>query len=139
MTPPELIATENIPMIWPIIAPRLQRTMEKLEFVEFSLNDVLGLLNLGQAQLWVANDGEMIMITRIGNYPEVKRLIIDFIEGENHKDYFEHMEYIEAWAVGLGATQAEAEVRPGLAKVLKKSGWQRKRITIYKHLTKGLH
>ena len=73
MTPPELIATENIPMIWPIIAPRLQRTMEKLEFVEFSLNDVLGLLNLGQAQLWVANDGEMIMITRIGNYPEVKQ------------------------------------------------------------------
>lgn len=139
MIPPELIATENIPMIWPIIEPRLQRTMEKLEFVEFSLDDVLGLLNLGQAQLWVANDGEMIMITRIGNYPEVKRLIIDFIEGKNHKDYFEHMEYIEAWAISLGATQAEAEMRPGLAKVLRKAGWRRKRIKVYKHLTKGLH
>jgi len=139
MTPPELIAVENIQMIWPIVEPRLQAAMEKLEFVEFDLPQVLGLLHLGQAQLWIGGNAEMIAITRIGNYPNVKRLIVDFIEGQNHKDYLEHMEYIEAWAVSLGATQAEAEVRPGLAKIAKSQGWRKRRVKMYKHLSRGIH
>jgi hypothetical protein len=81
----------------------------------------------------------MIAITRIGNYPNVKRLIIDFIEGTNAFDYKEHLEFIEAWAVSLGATQAEAEMRPGLAREARKEGWTRHRVKMFKHLKKGLH
>jgi len=139
MTPPELIAQENIPLIWPIVEPRLFRAMEKMEFVEFDTPYVYNLLQQGQAQLWVGGDGEMIAITRIGIYPSVKRLIIDFIEGHNAFNYKEHMEYIEHWAITQGATQAEAEMRPGLTKVAREEGWIRPRVKMFKHLEKGLH
>ena len=139
MTPPELIAQENIPLVWPLVEPRLFKAMEKMEFVEFDTPYVFNLLHNGQAQLWVGGDGEMIAITRIGIYPSVKRLIIDFIEGQNAFDYKEHMEYIEHWAIQQGATQAEAEMRPGLQKVAREEGWKRHRIKMYKHLEKGLH
>ena len=140
MTPPELIAAPNIPLVWPLVAQRLQDAIEKLQFVEIDLPQVLTLLMNEQAQLWVGGDGaEMIAVTRIVNYPNVKRLVVDFIEGQNHKDYFEHMEYIEAWAVSLGATQAEAEIRPGMQKVARDQGWRRQRIKVFKHLKRGLN
>ena len=136
---PQLIAAENLPLVWPSIAPRLEAAMNKLEFVEFDLPHVLGLLQAQQAQLWIGGDGEMIAITRIGTYPNVRRLIVDFIEGINYENYTEQMEYIEHWAISLGATQAEAELRPGLEKIAKSQGWKRRRVQMYKTLNQGLH
>ncbi|MCZ6775854.1 MAG: hypothetical protein O7D34_05305 [Ignavibacteria bacterium] len=136
---PTLIAQENIPLVWPLIEPRLSNAMEKLEFVEIDIPSVFNLLYANQAQLWMGGDGEMIAITRIVIYPNVKRLVVDFIEGRNYEHYKEHMEYIEHWAIGLGATQAEAELRPGLEKVAKQEGWRRQRVKMFKHLEKGLH
>lgn len=136
---PELIARENIPLVWPLIGPRLQDAMEKMEFVEYDLPFVFDLLQQGQAQLWMGKDGEMIAITRIGNYPNVKRLIVDFIEGISHEDYQEHMEYIEHWALSMGATQAEAELRPGMERIARANGWKKRRVKMFKHLEKGLH
>lgn len=137
---PELIAVENVPLIWPLVAPRLEHVINKIEFAEFDLADVYTMLQTQQAQLWVGNNGEMIAITRIGTLSNgVKRLIVDFIEGKNHEDYFEQMEYLEHWAVSLGATQAEAELRPGLAKVAKTQGWRQRRVKMFKTLKQGLH
>lgn len=136
---PQLIAVENLPMVWSFVAPRLEAAMRKLEFVEYDLPYVLGLLQSQQAQLWVGGDGEMIAITRIGTFGPVKRLIVDFIEGVNHDQYTEHMEYIEHWAASLGATQAEAELRPGLVKIARKQGWHKHRVKMFKHLNQGLH
>ena len=126
-------------MIWPLVGPRLQAAVEKLGYVEYDVGHIQRLLREGQAQLWVADNGKMIAITRIGVYPNVKRLIIDFIEGSSPEEYFDHMEYIEAWAVMHGATQAEAEVRPGLERIARKQGWTRRRVQMYKQLTKGYH
>ena len=139
MSTPELIATENIPLAWPLIGPRIQEVINKLEFVEYDLPYVYNLLTTQQAQLWVSDDGKMIAITRIAVYPNTKRLIVDFIEGEDSHDYFEQMEYIEHWAASLGATQAEAELRPGLEKIAKSQGWKRRRVKMFKILNQGLH
>ena len=136
---PELIARENIPLVWPLIGPRLQNAIDKFDFAEFDLPYVFDLLVKGQAQLWLGGNGEMIAITRIGNYPKVKRLIIDFIEGVNFMDYEEHMEYIEHWAISMGATQAEAELRPGLEREARNHGWKKRRVKMFKHLERGLH
>jgi len=139
VTEPQLIAAENLPMVWPFVAPRLEAAMEKLEFVEYDLLYVLGLLQAQQAQLWVGGDAEMIAITRIGQYGQIKRLIVDFIEGVNYENYTDHMEYIEHWAASLGATQAEAELRPGLERIARQQGWRKRRVKMYKHLNQGLH
>ena len=139
MTPPELIAKENISLIWPLIEPKLLKAMAKMQFIEYDTPYVFDLLSMGDAQLWVGGEGEMIAITRIGNYPGVKRLIIDFIGGSNYNDYREHMEYIEHWAISLGATEAEAEMRPGLIKTAREEGWSRPRIKMFKKLERGLH
>ncbi len=139
MTPPELIAVGNIPLVWHLVAPRLQAAIDKIQFVEIDLPGIFNLLTSEQAQLWVGGTGEMIAITRIVNYPNVKRLVIDFIEGQNHEDYFEHMEYIEHWAVQLGATQAEAQIRPGLLKSARHEGWGRERLKVFKNLQRGLN
>ena len=136
---PELIARDNIPLVWPLVEPRLQAVMDKMEFVEIDTPNVFNLLMQEKAQLWIGGNGEMIAITRIINYPNVKRLIVDFIHGTNHENYREHMEYIEHWAVKLGATQAEAEIRPGLEKIARVEGWKHRRIKVFKNLSKGLH
>ena len=137
---PELIATENIPLVWPLVGPRLQAAIDKLEFVEYDLPYVQTLLMDGQAQLWCGGEtAEMIAITRIVVYPTVKRLVVDFIEGHNHDDYTEHMEYIEHWAVSMGATQAEAELRPGLERIAREQGWKRRRVKMFKNLKQGIH
>jgi hypothetical protein len=139
MEAPELIAKENIPMIWPIIGPRLGPAMEKLQSLEYSLPDVHNMLREGYAQLWIAGAGEMIAITRIVNYPNVKRLVVDFIEGSDPEDHFDQLEYIEHWAVSLGATQSEASLRPGLEKLARKQGYGRRRVQVFKMLKAGIH
>ena len=139
MIPPELIAKGNIPLVWPLVGPRLEAALNKVEFVEYNLTDILQLLTMEQAQLWMGRNGEMIAITRIVNYPNVKRLVVDLIEGVNHTEYLEHMEYIEHWAISLGATQAETEVRPGLERTAKDQGWRKRRIKMFKTLERGLH
>jgi hypothetical protein len=139
MEKPELIAKENIPLIWSYIGPRLDSVIRKLEFTEFTLADFLELLLEGQAQLWVADNGDMIAVTRIIVYPDFKRLYVDFIEGTNWENYTHYMEYIEDWAVQLGATQAETELRPGLERIARQNGWKRRRVHMFKHLKKGIH
>ena len=136
---PELIARDNIAKVWPIIGPRLDRAMRKVQFVEYDLPYVLNLLMREQAQLWVGNMGGMFAITRIVSYPNVKRLIIDFIEGTDFMTYKEHLEYIEHWAVSQGATQAETQIRPGLLKSARANGWKKPRIKVFKALNQGLH
>jgi len=137
---PELIATENIPLVWPLVGPRLQEAIDKMEFVEYELPYVQSLLMNGQAQLWCGGPAaEMIAITRIVVYPNVKRLVVDFIEGHDHDQYTEHMEYIEHWAVTRGATQAEAELRPGLERIAKSQGWKKRRVKMFKNLKYGIH
>lgn len=139
MNQPVLIARQNVPIIWPVIGQRLQAAMEKLKFVEFDLPSMFKLLMAEQAQLWSSADGEMIAITRIIQFQETRRLVVDFIEGKNHEDYADQMEYLEAWAISLGATQAEAEIRPGLLAEAKRQGWERQRIKVFKTLKRGLH
>ena len=139
MNRPELIARENIPLVWHIVGPRLEDAIKKFEFGEYALEDFLELLLAGQAQLWVAGNGEMMAVTRIVVYPEFKRLFVDFIEGQNVEEYEKYMEYIEDWAVELGATQAEAELRPGLERIARRNGWKRRRVHMFKHLKQGLH
>ena len=139
MTAPQLIAKENVPMIWPMVGPRLQSAIDKLEIMEYSLRNIRELLDVGQAQLWVSEDGEMIAITRIAVFPNCKRLVVDIIEGANPRNYFDHMEYIENWAMMHGATHAESELRPGMEKIARSQGWKRKRVQVFKKLEKRLH
>lgn len=136
---PELIARENIHFVWPLIGPRLGHALESIEFAEATLPEILQQLQTGKAQLWIGPGAEMIAVTRIVSIGEFRRLIVDHIEGKNHEQYTEQMEYIEHWAVSHGATQAEAELRPGLERIARKNGWKKRRVKMFKHLNQGLH
>lgn len=136
---PELIAVENISWVWPLIHQRLESAIQKIGYVEHSLQDIYNSLQRQQAQLWMTEDAKMIAITRIERVGETKRLCVDFIQGADYGKYFDAMEYIEAWARSHGATQAKAEMRPGLAKEVKKLGWNRQRVLMFKELTKAIH
>lgn len=134
---PVLIAMENIPIVWPLVEPRISSLLRKMEFVEVDAPRVFELLMKQEAQLWI--QGEMIAVTRIVNYSNIKRLVVDFIEGRNRQNYREQMQYIEHWAIGLGCTQAETELRPGFERIAKEEGWKRVRVKMFKKLEKGLH
>ena len=136
---PHLIASENVPIAWTLVVNKLQKAMDKLETTEYDTEYVYGLLVNQQAQLWMESTNKMFAITRLIQYPTIKRLVVDFIVGEDVSKYYKHLEFIEHWAAARGATQAEAEVRPGLQKILRNLAWNRKRITMYKTLHRGLH
>lgn len=125
--------------MWPAIGPRLEEVIDKLDFVEVTLPEIYQNLVQGQAQLWIAGTGEMIAVTRIGAFKNFRRLFVDFIEGSNPDKYTEHMEYIEHWATTLGATQAEADLRPGMERIARQQGWTKRRVKMFKHLKQGLH
>lgn len=135
----ELIATQNIPLIWPVVEQRVVSAIERNGFVEYDSEYVRSVLVQGNAQLWIGGEGEIMAFTRIVSFGETLRLVVDFIEGSNPEKYTEHMECIERWAVQHGATQAEAELRPGLEKLARKQGWGKKRVQMYKHLTQRMH
>lgn len=137
---PQLVCRENIPFVWPYVQPRLRDALDKFQFAEYTAEDLQQLLMQGAAQLWIAGNVEGIAITRVVTYNHIRRLIIDFIDIEGHPEFEDHLEFLEAWGAQQGATQVEAECRPGLApKALRKFGYKQRRVKVFKHLKQGLH
>jgi hypothetical protein len=126
-----LVAKENMPKVWPGVKSFVAKAIP-FNAGEYSIDHVVHELAAGRFQLWIGFDEsqtplelKLIAVTSISTYPERKRLRFEFIAGKDFEKFFENLNEIEQWARQYGATETEAYVRPGVAKLLQKLGFSR--------------
>lgn len=134
-----LIASENIPLLWVIVKGRLERALEEFGEGEYGVDDLYASLLGKRAQLWIVNtekfDIKLIGITRILSYPKRKRLLIDLVVGEDIKHVLSVLEQVTEWARHFQATQIEVHARPGLAKLLQReAAFKRNRVVLFRDI-----
>lgn len=132
-----LIARENVPVLWVLVKDRVQRAVDEWAFGEFTVEDLFDNLIVGRSQLWIVNDSQMniklVAISRILQYPKKKRLLIDVICGEGIREALHLLSRGEAWMQQFGATEIEAHVRPALAKILmERAAFKRSRVVLFR-------
>lgn len=131
----KLIARENTPVVWLLVKDRIKRTLDEFGENEFTLEDVQADLLLGKRQLWLVNnralDIKLVAITKIINYPRVRRLLIDIVVGEGVMETVHLIRDAELWMRQFGATQIEAHARPSLARLLERARvFKRQRVVL---------
>lgn len=137
-----LIWRENIIKIMPIIGGRIEKELAEHSHGETSAQEYYRMLKEGQAQLWLlASTGgtiDLIAITRIIVYPSKKRLSVDLVIGKNLEEALPYLQEAEEWAAGLGCSETEGLVRPGMARKMLNHGFQRAYEVILRPIARGM-
>lgn len=120
-----LIPTEDVGMIWPTISKILLKAVERDEGKR-SLHSLLRELVNDRNQLWIVFDGEPIgaVVTAILNYPHARTLKVEWLAGERFEEWAHLISEIESFAKAQGCNPVEFSGRPGLARVLKRYGYE---------------
>jgi hypothetical protein len=93
-------------------------------------------LGAGQAQLWLAWDGngpQAAAVTTITNYPLYTECLIWLCAGDGRDGWLHGLEGIEAWAKGRGCATVAIQGRAGWKRVL--DGYSKKAVLLEKRLT----
>ena len=108
-----------------MVAPILSGAVERDEGRR-TLHDILrGLVN-GQAMLWVVSDLDPIgvVVTAPAHYSRESRLRIDWLAGERFDEWAHLVSEVVNHAKQHGFAAVEFGGRPGLARTLKKYGFE---------------
>jgi len=100
-----------------------------------AVDDLRAQLEMGNMQLWLVSDGKEIVaiaITEVLKFPQVKICRVVALVGTGRKRWLPLQADIENWARGVGCTEMEAQVRPGLARDL--AEWKKTGVVLVKEL-----
>lgn len=120
-----LVPTEEVGLVWSTVAPILAAAVDCDEGRR-SLHDILrGLVN-GQTMLWVVSDIDPIgaVVTGPVYYSRETRLRIEWLAGERFAEWAHLVGEVDAHARQCGMAAIEFGGRPGLARTLKKFGFE---------------
>jgi hypothetical protein len=117
--------------VWPEVAPILKRAVERdrrhsLDTVRLGLED-------STLQLWVIfrETVEGVAVTRIAQHDTgIRSVVVEFVAGDNLKDWKHLWDIVEAWAKMMDCRFAEMVGRPGWERMV--PGWDRKGIEMVK-------
>lgn len=111
--------------MWPLIASILSQAVERDEGKR-SLHSLLRELVNDRNQLWIVSDGRPIgaAVTALLNYPHARTLKIEWLAGERFEEWAHLISEIENYAREQGCNPVEFSGRPGLARVLKRYGYE---------------
>jgi hypothetical protein len=122
-----LVPAEFVEGLWPRIFSHLSKAAE-YTFGRYEPEDILETLVSGQADLWIAMDGDEIIgitVTRFWQYPRKKCLDMVFIggdEGFSWKDPMLNM--LQRWAYDNECEVIESSGRPGFSRVFRDDGYK---------------
>ena len=134
-----LINPNEVDAIFPHVVKHLKRAVVYADG-ELETEDFLPMLLDGEMQLWVAvGNGECVaaMITQIIPFPRKKILRVIALGGRGMKDWYQHIDMVENFAIEMGCTELEAWTKRGLLRVLR--DWKMTHIVIRKDLKGRLH
>lgn len=121
------------PVVYPMLAPAIERTRGRLDEATVFKN-----LVTGELVLWlICRNGPIgAGVTQVFNWPSglrVARILV--AGGRDHTNWFDKLDALEEWAREQGCTVLEAWGRPGWEKALTKAkGWQKTGIEMEKRI-----
>jgi hypothetical protein len=137
-----IVGVESLVPVWNMIVPHLKQLLENHTMGECSLADIYNGLVAKRSQLWVAiNSKHQIiawMITRVVNYPQLKRLVVDYLGGVDMDRWVHYTKFMEDFAAAHGCTEIEAWCRKGFTKKLKQHGFREQYSIMLKPVMRNL-
>lgn len=128
------VVAADIEHVWPVIAPLLQRAVDKSQG-DMSVDDIRDALTKRDMQLWVWTENTEItacLVTQIVDYPRRRVCQMPFIAGRSMKLWLACESMIAAWAKEHDCTQLEGFARKGWLRVL--PHWRQAWTTIRKDI-----
>lgn len=106
------VPPEAVMRVWDKVEPLLARVVKPE--TGYSLESVLTALQMAQMQLWVVNDFQGVVVTRIELRPLHKVLWVQFIAGDNLDDWLDDWVLVqEGYARHNGCAAIEFSGRKG--------------------------
>lgn len=99
--------------------------------------DVAKALLARDMQLWTSINGETveaILVTQIVNYPRKRVCQLLIATGEDAEHWTPFIEQIEEWAKEQGCQAVEPVPRPGWERILKRYGYEKTHVFLWKDL-----
>lgn len=135
----ELIAKENVPLVWILIKDKIKETLEDFGEGERDENDLFVDLASGNAQLWIVTDSNYsinsVAVTRVVRYAKKRRLLFDLLIGEDFDNLQHTLSHVDDFMRKHGLKDMEAHVRPGFAKILlSRKVFRRNRVVLFREI-----
>lgn len=131
------VPTEDTGRAWPLVLPFVQLALEQ-GLGECDAPDVLKALMSGNAQLWLAVEGDDrvqgIAVTEVISHPQRKICNLFLVAGTGLDQWASGLRYIESWAIAKGCNGLQATCRPGAAKKAERLGFKVMRQQVFKPL-----
>ena len=122
-----LVPTEHVQTVWPDIEKYMEGAAE-YTYGRFTAEDIKVGLHTKPYHLWIAFDDRKIygaVVTEIGEYPQMKTLIMQFTGGEHLPKWKNQMlQLLQRFAKDCGCTVIESYGRRGWEKVFKDDGFK---------------
>ena len=129
--------------MFPLVERDIRKALDGRSFNEWTVEQLFHRLCSGEQQLWLVGENGarlvMLAVTRIISYPNIKRLAVDLIVGENLEGCSELIDVAGNWAEQFGCTEVEASCRPGVRKVMEKHGFSKAYEVIVKKISRSVH
>lgn len=132
-----LVPKEHVPLIWSLIEPILQEKGAKwLETV--SEQEVYSILVQGNADLWCAVENQVMdgfVLAQWERHERASYYIIHYLAGRQLMKYMpKALQQLEHYACIYGAREIVMEVRPGIARLLRRAGYGSQTVRLKKNV-----
>lgn len=121
-----LITKERVPEVLPYALPWIEKTLEEMAYTRWTLEGIVEQLQKGELQLWASysNGKHLFVLTEM--IRELTGLTVHIVLGAGRfdKNMLKHLDIIETWAKGQGATGFVIWGRWGWEKLLRPLGFK---------------
>lgn len=130
-----LVPTEEVPKLWPTVAPMLARAVGYAEG-RTDMRAIYQAVQESRQMLWVAyDDTDKIIaaafVAHKAQYSKSAALVIDCVGGTRMRDWLQiASSTFRQCARDMGLVGLEMYGRPGWSRVLKSCGWQQKLVVM---------
>ena len=120
-----LVPPHDVPLVWRAAATILAKAVER-DDGRRTLDSIFADLLTDHNQLWLVGDGKPlgVVVTALLTYPNKKACKVEWLAGERFEEWAHLIGEIEEWARKQGCYGVEIAGRPGLARVMRKFGYE---------------
>lgn len=117
MTPVRGIQRPDLAEYWPAMEPLINAALEYDEGC-YEACDILDELRSGDLQAFMADDCDLLIITKFVKYPRKTALHVFMVSGDLPDDWHMILSALETWAAENGCDMVRAKARQGWVKKL---------------------
>lgn len=113
-----------LPDVWPTVAPLLDRALAR-SGDDITIDDVARYIDSGRCMLWLVKDTGLVAALVMHLPDDRDSLLVWLMGGKDFREWEpEVAPLLQRYAREHGRRYVEAYCRPGLSKLLRRSGWR---------------